>query len=328
VTDRHESAATLPGRDDLDVLDVLDAAVASVPEFAGRKLAFEPMSGGLTNRIYRVGADSTPLAVARVSSRKSSLLAIDREAEMRNAEAAAHAGVGPRVLAAMPGIGISLVEWIDGRTFETRDLDDEWQLNRVAAQCRQLHAGPRFANDFDMFAVQRGYLAVVRERGFRLPPRYLEFMPQVDVMRAALAVHDDGTVPCHNDLLAANILDDGTRLWFIDYEYSGNNDACFELGNIWSEATLPLDRLEHLITAYYGLASRAKLARARLLALMSKYGWTLWASIQDAVSDADFDFWTWGMEKYDRAVAEFDSAEFAALINDVQQPETTRELAK
>jgi len=293
--------------------------VAGIPEFAGRKLAFEPMSGGLTNRIYQVGADSTPVAVARVSSRKSSLLAIDREAEMRNAEAAAHAGVGPRVLAARPDIGISLVEWIDGRTFETHDLDDERQLKRVAAQCRQLHAGPRFANEFDMFTVQRGYLAVVRERGFRLPDRYLDFIPQVEAIRAALAVQGGGTVPCHNDLLAANILDDGTRLWFIDYEYSGNNDACFELGNIWSEATLPLDRLEHLVAAYYGLASRAKVARARLLALMSKYGWTLWASIQDGVSTLDFDFWGWGMEKYERAVAEFDGPDFARLCEDVQR---------
>ena len=52
---------------------------------------------------------------------------------------------------------------------------------------------------------------------------------------------------------------------------------------------------------------------------MSKYGWTLWASIQDGVSDIDFDFWTWGMEKYDRAVAEFDGPDFDRLIDDVQR---------
>src|SRR5205823_2264386 len=105
-----------------------------------------------------------------------------------------------------------------------------------------------------------------------------------------------------------------------DYEYSGNNDPCFELGNIWSEANLPVDALADLLQAYYGTVSKARLARARLLALMSKYGWTLWASIQDAVSDADFDFWSWGMEKYERAVVEFDGPVFARLIEDVQQP--------
>jgi thiamine kinase-like enzyme len=321
VTVRRESAGTVLSRDDLYVLD---HALADRPELAGRNVAIEAIPGGLTNRIYRVVADGTPLAVARIAGRKSTLLGIDRDAETRNAAAAARAGVGPKVLAAVPELGVTLVEWIDGRTFGPADLDDDGQLTRVARLCCQLHEGPRFGNDFDMFTVQREYLAVVQDHGFRLPSRYLDFRPQVQQIQAALAVRADATVPCHNDLLAANILDDGTRLWFIDYEYAGNNDACFELGNIWSEAALPLDRLEHLIEAYYDRPAPAKVARARLLALMAKYGWTLWASIQDAVSEADFDFWSWGMEKYDRAVAEFDGPEFAALIDDVQQPDRPR----
>ena len=116
-------------------------------------------------------------------------------------------------------------------------------------------------------------------------------------------------------------MDDGERIWFIDFEYSGNNDPCFELGNIWSEANLPLDRLEHLVTSYFGAPSPVQLARARLFALMAKYGWTLWASIQEAVSDVDFDFWQWGMEKYVRAVAGFRSPTFDNLISIVRNNE-------
>ena len=127
------------------------------------------------------------------------------------------------------------------------------------------------------------------------------------------------TVPCHNDLLAANIIDDGTRLWLIDYEYSGNNDACFELGNIWSEAALEVDRLEHLVAAYFGRPSPVQTARARLFGLMAKYGWTLWASIQDAVSEVDFDFWEWGMAKYARAREEFRSPVVEQLISKIEQ---------
>ena len=59
------------------------------------------------------------------------------------------------------------------------------------------------------------------------------------------------------------------------------------------------------------------MARARLWGLMSKYGWTLWASIQDGVSPIDFDFWSWGMEKYDRAVVEFEGPDFERLLEDV-----------
>jgi thiamine kinase-like enzyme len=295
------------------------AILDDLPDLAGPPLDVQALPGGLTNRNYRVVTASRREVVVRVSAEQSTLLQIDRDAEHRNAVAASRAGVGPDVAGYVPGRGVLAIEWIDGRTFSTADLDDAANLARVAATCRQLHESPRFANDFDMFIVQRRYLDLVLDRGFRLPRDYVEFMPKVDQIRSALTVRHEGYVPCHNDLLAANMIDDGERIWFIDYEYAGNNDACFELGNIWSEADLSLDHLDELVAAYYGRRSRAKVARARLLGLMSKYGWTLWASIQDGTSDVDFDFWAWGMEKYERAIAEFRGPDFATLIADVQQ---------
>ena len=313
-------AATEPGDPDVMALDAALDRCTSCPASPRR---FVPLPGGLTNRIFKVTSDSGPTVVARHSSGKSSLLAIDRRAECHNSRAAAQTGVGPNVLACEPENGISIVEWIDGRTFEPGDLDDSGQLARIAATARQLHAGPRFVNDFDMFAIQLQYLAIVQAHHFRLPEHYLEFMPLTERMRAVLG-RPATTVPCHNDLLAANIMDDGNRIWFIDYEYAGNNDPCFELGNIWSESNLDVGRLEELVTAYFGYRSPALIARARLLALMSKYGWTLWASIQDSVSDVDFDFWSWGMEKYERAVAEFDSPQISQMIDDAQSEDPPR----
>src|SRR5205823_10486656 len=142
-----------------------------------------------------------------------------------------------------------------------------------------------------MFVIQGRYAAVTAELGFRVPAGYDALMPQMEAARRALAVRAEPAVPCNNDLLAANFIDDGSRIWLIDYEYAGNNDACFELGNIWSEADLDLARLDELVAAYYGRPSRAKVARARLFGLMCKYGWTLWACIQNETSDVDFDFW-------------------------------------
>ncbi|HTE75086.1 MAG TPA: LPS biosynthesis choline kinase, partial [Actinomycetes bacterium] len=113
----------------------------------------------------------------------------------------------------------------------------------------------------------------------------------------------------------------GDRLWLIDYEYGGNNDPCFELGNIWSESLLSLEQLEVLVDSYYGEHLRHKVARARLLGLMARYGWTLWASIQAVVSPIDFDFWSWGMEKYDLAVAELDGADLDRLLDEVARPD-------
>jgi thiamine kinase-like enzyme len=295
-----------------DVVARLDA----VPLFRSRPRVVTPLPGGLTNQNYRVDVAGRAY-VARLSSPTGALLAIDRAAEHANSVAAAAVGVAPAVVGYVPAAGVLVVEWVAGRTFTGQDVADGAHLARIAATCRRLHAGPRFGSDFDMFTLQRYYLGVVRGRGFRLPPRYLDFMPVVDRIRSALAVRPLPTVPCHNDLLAANIIDDGDRLWFIDYEYSGNNDPCFELGNIASEAELPLEQLEALVTAYFGCPSRSLIARARLLGLMSQYGWTLWASIQDAVSTLGVDFWSWGMARYERAVADFDGPDLARLLQEV-----------
>jgi thiamine kinase-like enzyme len=299
--------------------DAADAVLERLPSLAGTQRRLELLTGGLTNRNYRVALASGEQLVARFSAPKSSMLAIDRDAEYRNSVSAAQAGVGPEVVEYAPEHGVLIVKWIDGRTFGDADLDDAAQLERVARMCRQLHAGPRSVGDFDMFDVQRRYLRIVRECGFRLPDDYLSFEPALRRIEQVLRASAAGSVPCHNDLLAANIMDDGTRLWFIDYEYAGNNDPCFELGNIWSEAALEVDRLEQLVTAYLGRPSPVETARARLFGLVAKYGWTLWASIQEAVSDVDFDFWQWGMEKYVRACAEFRGPELDQWISIVAE---------
>jgi thiamine kinase-like enzyme len=294
-----------------------DAQLDRVECLRGKPRQVESLPGGLTNVNLKV---TTPedCVVVRIGQQGSRLLSIDRDAEYANSRRAAKAGVGAPVLEYVRGAGLLVVGFIDGHTFTDDDLRHGGHLKRVAAACRQLHDGPRFIRDFNMFRIQERYLEIVQEHGFRLPDRYLEFMPQVQRVERALTARRTQVVPCNNDLLAGNFIDDGQKIWLIDYEYSGNNDPCFELGNVWSEAGLTLDQLEELMTAYDGRTLRYRIARARLQGLMSKYGWTLWASIQTSVSEIDFDFWSWGMEKYDRAVAEFDGPDFDRLLDEAQ----------
>ncbi len=256
--------------------------------------------------------------VARLSSGGSELLAIDRDCEYRNSVAAAAAGAGAPVIEYRPQDRLLVVGYIEGRTFGAADVAAAENIPRIAAACRRLHAGERFGNDFDMFDIQRGYLAVARARGFRIPDRYDDLRPQVDAAQKALAVRAEGTVPCHNDLLAANIIDDGDRIWLIDYELSGNNDACFELGNIAAESHLSHDALADLVAAYYGRPRRSKTARAYLLGLVGMYGWTLWGAIQNGASPLEYDFWSWAMERFEGAALGFTAKDFNALLDEVQ----------
>jgi len=293
--------------------DVLDA----VPELCGDR-EVEDLAGGLTNRNYKV-TTAAGVFVVRISGKDTGLLAIDRENEVHNTIAASETGVGAPFVAAVPEQDALVLGFLDGEVMSSELLRRGDRLDQVADSCRRLHAGRRFLHDFDMFRIQAGYLEVVRERGFRLPDRYDEFEPQVRAIEGAMRVNAEPTVPCNNDLLAENFIEVGGELRLIDYEYSGNNDACFELGNVWSESNLSLEQLDELIAHYYGRPLRNKVARARLWGLMSKYGWTLWGSIQDGISDIDFDFWGWAMEKYERAVEEFDGPLFETLLADVQR---------
>ncbi len=286
-----------------------------VPALHGPRTV-EELAGGLTNTNYKVVVGGKAYVV-RVSAKDSGMLAIDRENEYLNTVAAADAGVGAAVIDYVPERSLLVLEFIEGQTQSAEALQRGDRLAWVADACRRLHGGRRFRDDFNMFQIQRRYLTLVQERGFRLPDRYLGFEPQVRRIEQAMAVRDEGTVPCNNDLLAENFIDVGDSFRLIDYEYSGNNDACFELGNIWSESNLSLDQLDELVAHYYDGHLRNKVARARLWGLMSKYGWTLWASIQDGVSNIDFDFWGWGLEKYERAVAEFDGPDFDRLLDEV-----------
>jgi thiamine kinase-like enzyme len=304
------SMSNLPTDSELDVL--LD----DIPALAGRPRLLEELSGGLTNRNVKV---TTPDAVyvVRCTGTSANFLGIDRDAEYQNSKAAEEAGVGAPVIAYRPDFGILVLGYLTGKTLCNEDFQRPGVLAKVAAGCRALHSGPRFCSRFDMFERQRTYLKTVLDNGFKVPRDYFEHAEAFAAAREALTATDQTTVPCNNDLLAENFIEDGDRVWLIDYEYSGNNDPCFELGNIWSECGLSADQLDELVTAYYGRALRHKTARAHLQGIVAKYGWTLWGCIQNATSPLEFDFWAWAMERYEAAVAEFASPGFARLIDDV-----------
>jgi thiamine kinase-like enzyme len=185
---------------------------------------------------------------------------------------------------------------------------------QIAQVLKQLHAGPRFLREFNMFHLTTHYLRIAQQQHIRIPDDYLRYMPQVERIEAAFAHRPLATVPCHNDLLAANFLDDGERLWLIDFEYSGNNDATFELGNTCQEQQFDEQRVAEMCAAYFGDALPEMLSRMKLNMILSDVGWSLWAAIQAVVSTIEFDFWGWAVERWDRARAGMNSSHFTRWL--------------
>lgn len=298
-------------------MSVIEDAVSKIGEWKGKNVSVAPLSGGLTNTNYKVTVDGTPFFV-RVPGESTELLAVDRQNEYFNSKAAAEAGVGPNVLYHLPELNVMVLEFIEGQTMSKDALNAPGMPTRMALAIKQLHAGPRFLTDFNMFRLTEYYLNICKERSIPIPDGYLERVPTIKRMEEAMSVKPLPTVPCNNDLLAENYIDEGGSLRLIDYEYSGNNDPCFELGNTCQEMEFDEDQIREVCEAYFGSVSESMIARMKLNMIMSDVGWGLWAAIQAKISTIDYDFWGWAIERWGRAVEKMESEEFPVWLQQVQ----------
>jgi thiamine kinase-like enzyme len=293
----------------------IDEVLPRIRALAGRETSVSELSGGLTNLNYLVEADGTKLVV-RIPGASTDLLAVDRANERHNAAAASTTGVSPRIVEYLDDVSVMVLEFIDGQTMSGAALRDRGMQERMAASLRRLHTAPRFLYDFDMFRTVEFYLRICAEHEVPIPGDYAEHRPDVAQVERALSARPISTVPCHNDLLAENYIDDGRQLWIVDFEYSGNNDPCFELGDTAQECGFDQDERARLCEAYFGEATPALMARMNLHALMADVGWTLWAAIQATISAIEYDFTGWAVERWDRALAVFASEDYGRWLVD------------
>jgi thiamine kinase-like enzyme len=254
-----------------------------------------------------------------VPGASTDLLAIDRKNEYYNTRAAAQAGVAPKVLYHLPEHDVMVIEFLDGRTMSKESLNEAGMPTRMAQAIKKLNRGPRFYSDFNMFRLTEYYLKICFDRDIRIPDGYMDRMPTVGRIEKAMSMNPLPTVPCNNDLLAENYIDDGRQLWLIDYEYSGNNDPTFELGNTCQEMQFNDEQITEVCVAYFDSDNPNRIARMKLNMIMSDVGWGLWAAIQAKISAIEFDFWGWAIERWGRAVEKMDSKDFEGWLMGVQK---------
>ena len=298
-----------------DIVERIDA-------WRGRAISIRPLTNGLTNANYRVDVDDQAFVV-RIPGASTELLAIDRANELHSARVAAALGIGPTVLHHFSDSGATVIEFLHGRPMTNDTLREPGMPGRIAATLRILHGGPRFLRDFDMLGLADRYRRVIEQRGFPEPPGYRARRRTIEEIGVALAAHPLPSVPCHNDLLADNYIEQAGRLRLVDWEYSGNGDPAFELGNTCRELDYDGPRIEELCRAYFGDASPALVGRVRLHMIGSDVGWTLWAAIQTAISRIAFDFAAYGAARWRRAEAAMDSPDFASDLAAIRRPRTT-----
>ena len=285
-----------------------DAARVAARLWPGRPVSIEPLGGGITNQNFKVTAGPEVL-VLRIGGRDTHLLGIDRRVEYEASRAAAAVGVGPEVVAWVEPEGWLVTRYIDGRPLEIEDLRQPETIARVARALLRVHSGPPISGRFDAHRVVEDYCRLALERGVEVPSEYaraLEVSRRIEAAR-----RPEAPVPCHNDLLIANFIDDG-EVRIVDWEYAGMGDRFFDLGNLAVNQELGPAALEAFLGAYFGAVRRADVANLRLMRFMSDFREAMWGVVQQGISDLDFDFHAYATDHFARLERTAAAPEFEA----------------
>jgi len=305
-----------PGRGEL--YDELVAALGRVPELVGLALSLSPLSGGITNRNFLVVASGTTQRwVIRLAGNDTHLLGISREVELAATVAAAGVGVGPEVTEFIRPEGYLVTRFIEGVPVSDAEVHRPETIRRVADSIRRVHDGPAIPGLFIPLRIVEAYRALAFSRGVPIPPEY-------DLSRAigrrielALLSNPLELRPCHNDLLNANFIDDGTRIRIVDWEYAGMGDPFFDLGNFSINHELTPDEDGWLLEAYDRAPARPdRLARIRLMRIVSDFREAMWGVLQQGISTLDVDFVAYAADHFDRLLAGASTPDFERCLRE------------
>ena len=271
----------------------------------------EPLGGGITNRNFVV-ADGGRKYVVRIGEDIPEH-GVMRFNELAASRAAHAAGLSPAVVHAEPGALV--LDFVEAETLDEERVRAPAMLERLLPLVRRCHTevarhlrGPALM--FWVFHILRDYAATLRDG----PSAHHDRLPGLMAAAGALeaAVGPVEIVFGHNDLLAANFLDDGERVWLIDWDYAGFNAPLFDLGGLASNNGLAEDQERWLLENYFGAGvTDGPWRRYRAMKCASLLRETMWSMVSEIHSDLDFDYGEYTAENLRRFEGAF--AEFEAL---------------
>lgn len=294
-----------------DLRDQLVAALQRVPETAGRELTLTALSGGITNRNYLItAAGEGERYVIRLAGNDTHLLGISREVEHAATVAAAGVGIGPEVTAFIRPEGYLVTRFIVGEPVSLEQVHQPATLRRVADSIRRIHGGPAIPGLFVPLRIVEAYMALAKERGVPRPAAWDEAYAVGRRIERALLDAPLPLLPCHNDLLNANFIDDGERIRIVDWEYAGMGDPFFDLGNFSVNHDLSAAEDAILLEAYEGEVRPSHLARLTLTRIVSDFREAMWGVLQQGISSLDVDFVAYADEHFERLLRNASGPEF------------------
>ena len=266
-----------------------------------------PINGGITNvnvgvtnnnkkYVVRIGKDIPEHGVMRWN-------------ELALSKAAQSLGVSPAVVHYEPGILV--LEFIEAQTFEEADVRKSQNLMRIISLVAKTHRGiGQHLNTpiltFWPFQVNQSYMSRLESNGSPHMSKLADLKRQLEVLQDATGQVD--LVIGHNDLLAANILDDGDRLWLIDWEYGGFNTPLFDLAGLAGNNGLSILQEQQMLEQYFDRSWEIYWRPYQAMKCISLMRETLWSMISELYSEIEFDYAAYTSENLTRlnaAISDF-----------------------
>jgi thiamine kinase-like enzyme len=295
----------------------VDAAAQAVERlWPGRRAEAVPLEGGITNRNFKVTVDGSAY-VLRMGGARTELLGIDRAVEHAASLRAEEIGIGPAVIAFVQSEGWLLTRFIEGRRIPPDEIREPVELGRVAAALRKIHSAAAIPGRFDAHAVVDDYRVKAKGFGARIPAEFEAAREVAQRIRSGRGPQP--LVPCHNDLLNANFLDDG-EVRIVDWEYAGMGDRFFDLANLSVNHEFSTADDRRLLSAYFGAERERDLAALRLMRFMSDFREAMWGVLQSGISELDFDFAGYAEQHFERMARTAADPAFDAYLRTAAPP--------
>jgi len=282
----------------------------------GQPYQLEPLGGGITNHNFKVVVDGDAY-VLRLGGKDTELLGIDRRAEHAAALTAAAVAAGPEVIAFLEAEGALVTRFVEGRPPPDDEIRASRTIARVAATLKSFHDAPPIPARFDSFRVVSAYAEVARQHGVTVPAAY-DGAARV-AQRIEQLLGPQPLRPCHNDLLNANFIVDGERLWIVDWEYAGMGDVLFDLANFSVNNGLGPDEDDELLRAYFGPRGEANAPALAAMRFMSDFREAMWGVVQQGISGLDFDFVGYAQQHFDRLERTAAAPRFRAALHTLEE---------
>lgn len=294
----------------------IENVLAKIPAWKNGAVV-TPLTGGITNENYRIDVNGESF-VLRLCGKNTDMLGIDRRHEQACAAIVAKIGIGPEVFPFSQFHDVLCTKFINGKPVIPEEIVQPAMLHRIVQTIRQYHEGPDFPGLFSAFETVKSYHQLACRHAVSFPTTLSYVFTLMMRMERALA-KVSRLCPCHNDLLASNFLDDGRKIWILDWEYAAMGDLFFDLGNFAVNQGLNEQQMEMLLKSYFGHVRKADVAHIHLMRLVSDLREAFWGFLQVGISTLDFDYYSYAQKHLERFLNNASTSLFEQWLRDVNE---------